>query len=240
MNKKFVLTIDQGNTRVKSALFANRECIAHVVGIQELILLVTNKKLTDENCVAICSNVGHGNIDLIKLTIHEVSHLLMKNKFLDMPVHYATTLGPDRLAAAFYTFKHFKDTWIIDSGTFTKVDFIGDSGFDGGFILPGLDLIKNCYASGAKLNKETMIELDPNSLPTTTPEAIGAGVYETFIAPVFSILKKRSYQNILITGGNGEIIYRPLKDNISSASIHLKPDLLHWALLKIAEKANLV
>jgi|GEM_PF-5368180 len=168
-------TIVQGNTRASKEIFnQNLEVLQATLNFPEsqnyCILSSVNDQL---------QNVQDENLEFkTVLDIREYfSSKPSGNLFIDMPVHYASTLGPDRYIQGFILYHALKrdlpalSSWVernlspaiqgpialVDSGTFTTLDLIkadGDLNSDGHFggpILPGPSLLWNSYQSGQKL-----------------------------------------------------------------------------------------
>ena len=149
---KFTLTIDGGNTLTKYALFdTNKDLIERVDG--DLSNLIKKYDLSPSNTICASVNVARTRKELLEFKAHDVSNYFKDSYFLDMPVHYSETLGMDRLILAYYFYSNEKNVALVDSGTFTTVDLVGPSGFEGGFILPGLGLLLDTYSFGFNLKK---------------------------------------------------------------------------------------
>jgi len=142
---KYLITIDQGNTATKFAVFEKDSEDFQVFYKNELDEYINTNKLNKNNTKVILSSVNSQPLDWT-FPIINTQDLFTEKQFLEMPVMYSQTLGIDRLTLAYYAFKtNTKKTLIIDSGTFTTCDIINESGFNGGYILPGIDLIKENY-----------------------------------------------------------------------------------------------
>lgn len=172
-------TIVQGNTRASKEFFN-----------QHLEVINPSSNISDipnaikDFCILSSVNDQHQNtkdeIQNFKSILDVREYFTARTNghlFIDMPVHYALTLGPDRYVQGLILYHALKrdipalNNWIdknlspelegpialIDSGTFTTLDliktdhkFISDGHF-GGPILPGPSLIWNSYNSGEKL-----------------------------------------------------------------------------------------
>lgn len=237
MNKHFVLTIDQGNSKTSAMLFQSGEAIDRANTIDDVLELVARYQLTGQTCKTLVSNVTKNQLDLIGLHPIEISVWFTINKFRSMPVHYEASLGQDRLACAYYAFQAYPNSWVIDSGTFTTVDYVSDEKFEGGFILPGLKLISDSYGRGANLFAPQTAGIQiSKSLPHSSEQAINQGTVLTFIEPILKAISLRAYQSLIVTGGAGQQLYNCLKQELPAASIHLLPDLLHLSLFNMATK----
>ncbi|MFD2891952.1 type III pantothenate kinase [Flavobacterium chuncheonense] len=221
-----LLTIDIGNTRIKSAVFEQNS-------LQEKFVFDTkDAKYNFEQILkkfpsiknSISSSVSNLNTEAIEYlkqntALVEISH---QTKF---PFHNLyqtpTTLGVDRMvlaAGASLQFPH-QNCLIIDSGTCITYDFIDASqNYLGGAISPGLSIrYKSLNTFTAKLplleNKEP-----ENFIGNNTNEAIHSGVVnglryeiEGFIA---RYLHKYQDLTIILTGGDAEFLAKSLKSII--------------------------
>ncbi|MEX1099154.1 MAG: type III pantothenate kinase [Bacteriovoracaceae bacterium] len=244
---KFFLTIDGGNSLTKSALFdANGELIEK--GETDCAVLIQKRKLNPQNTLCALvnvarSSVARSSVELSNFKVFNVQDHFKGQKFFEMPVHYSDSLGMDRLILGYYFYDGESSAALVDSGTFTTVDLVDKDGFQGGHILPGLELLLGNYDFGFKL--KSLRPKDPECLMTTNPQnshdAIASGLTRSFVAPVQSILEDCDFESLQITGGNGKILHKYLKSSPfqRSASIHFNPNLIHLGLLKFLNKAAL-
>jgi type III pantothenate kinase len=234
---EYYLTIDQGNTSTKCALHSIDKSIITKFELDKLTDIITIYNLNNTNTLSIKTSVTKKE-ESIALNFLDVKSLLKNNHFLDMPVHYNETIGLDRLVAAYFGFiQSEKSFLIIDTGTFTTIDNVDAKGFNGGYILPGLKALENSYSKGSLLSVPNSSETKLSfSFPNTTEKAINQGALLSFLAPIKEVVAMAKPSNILITGGNGNILYSYLnKDKLlSTKELTLLPDLLHNSLAKIA------
>lgn len=157
------------------------------------------------------------------------------HQFLDMPVHYAQSLGQDRLVCAYKIFQeHQGISAIIDAGTFVTVDIVDESGFRGGYILPGPQVLAQSYQRGAQLPRlEMATSLNLDELPHTTDEAIVAGMqllYRDFFSSFFATQKP---QQVFLTGGQAQVVEKLIQ--YKGHLVHT-PHLVHESLYLIGQK----
>lgn len=240
---KFTLTIDIGNSNTKCCLFGSHGDLLTTFSYEKLNDIIDSYQIKSENIKVISCSVVDKALDH-PYRSETAKSFFVNSKFKDMPVHYNETVGIDRLAAA-YSFYH-KNNFaglIIDTGTFTTVDHVDIKGFNGGFILPGLNLISEAYNKGFQLHKpvnyeEISLEKLSSTLPQTTAKAIENGALLSFLAPISEILRQNATSNIVITGGNGEFLYNFLKNShlCQDASIQFEPHLVHIGLFHLINK----
>lgn len=240
---KFILTVDIGNSKTKCCLFTRDGEILVSFPIENLEKILKNYNLNSQNSMIYYSRVKKENVNF-PFTAIDVSSFFKENKFLDMPVHYNETLGIDRLVCAYFAYQQDnKAKFIIDTGSFTTVDQVDIKGFNGGYILPGLKLLSESYSQGEQLNSPDMTpphELEQllGTFPQNTKVAIHHGAFLSFLAPIREVLRTHSLKTILITGGNGEILLKYLKnwEFCQDASIQFDPYLVHKGLFEIAKR----
>ena len=117
-------------------------------------------------------------------------------------------VGDDRLInAAFGYKKHGGNLLIIDFGTATTFDLIGNDGeYLGGIIAPGINLaVKTLHEMTAKLPKIT-IQKQKNVIGKSTKEALNSGIYHGYISMIEGLIAKIEKEygqklKIIFTGG---------------------------------------
>ena len=240
---KFTLTVDVGNSNTKCSLFTEDGNILTTFEFEKLDTTLKNYALDNSNTNFIICSVKDEAIDFPYQFIDVSSHF-KNGKLLDMPVHYNETVGIDRLVAAFYAYANDNNMkLVIDTGTFTTVDSVDIKGFNGGYILPGLNLLATVYSKGEQLytastdipeNMQEVLGL----FPQTTEKAIHHGTFLSFLAPIKEVLRTHVVKNIILTGGNGEILQNYLKnwEFCQDASIQFVPNLIHMGLFEISNR----
>lgn len=233
-----LLTLDLGNTNQTFALFSSNGDFEIKGQIQELTKVRKQYNLNPKNTQIILSSVKDSaikDLELSKFTFIHARDYFKENLYLDMPVKYSQTLGDDRLFSSYFLYKQRNEKQLlIDSGTFTTIDLIEKSGHSGGYILPGVELLKTSYNRGENLVSflpEKAHELTiQNSLPNDSTAAIEQGLLLTFLCPIVDIIQSNSPESITLTGGNCEFLEKLLKTRLRSESIHLENNLLHRSL----------
>ncbi len=252
MMNSFLVTIDQGNTNTSCALFDNsleNPKILKTFSLEKLDETTNQYALDAQNTKAIICSVKKELGFELKFEDIKIKDLFKNNLFIDMPVSYSETLGLDRLAITYSLYKKNNKPFIcIDTGTFTTIDLVDIRGFGGGYILPGLQILQDSYKKGDELfspNTTSTQVLSANmQIPKTTKSAIEHGAFFSYIAPINRIIEHLDRQDIIITGGNGEILFKALS-KINDAqkmspkrSIQLEKDLIHKSLIYIFKMVN--
>lgn len=219
------LVIDIGNTRVKAAVFEEKELRHFQVfpSLDESIISALTAEFNIRGCI-ICSVVNE-----IEAFIEETElklPVLLFNAQTPVPIknlyRSANTLGSDRLAAAVggNLLAPSQDVLVIDAGTCIKYNFVNASGeYLGGAISPGLQMRFNAlnhYTARLPLLKtsEDYSEL----IGTTSEESIYSGVELGALAEVGGIIDQYSQRfnniKIFLTGGDADFFAKRLKKPI--------------------------
>lgn len=259
---KFILSIDQGNTNNKVCLFnvlsedLKEYEILNFSSLQDLSHIIQHYQLDAKNTlVGICSVKSKSLQQNIPFKSYLVSNFYKDSQFLNMPVHYSETLGVDRLVQSWYLFQKQRYPQIlIDTGTFTTVDFISEKGLLGGFILPGLESILNCYSNGDQLERLKIEDVQSHfnhainnnsditrSTPHCTHSACLSGALLNFLAPINHIIERNLNFEVILTGGNAPLLMSLLKnqnDLQPFASIHFDRNLIHKAIGSFVKKVG--
>ena len=232
-----LITIDFGNTNPHAGLFQKHQewQLIKVVPFKELSLYLDQLQMTPDNSSLVVCEVKAREEELEPLQhqgffLTRVKEYWRGTKFAGMPVNYANTLGEDRLIQAFYAFKKIKgNILLIDAGTFLTMDVITTSGFQGGYIIPGIETYLSTFEKGEQLKT---IGLDQNitlALPQTTSEAMRDS-YSAFAALAQKLIQEHKVQTVLITGGKYALWKKIFDDLALSVSVQSDPNLIHSSL----------
>lgn len=233
-----LVTIDFGNSHPHAGLFqknSNQWQLIKVCPWAELQIYLTQLQMSANNSSIVLSEVKAREEELQPL--QEQGFLLTRvkdywrgNKFAGMPVNYAKTLGEDRLIQAWYLFKQKKiPTLLIDAGTFTTMDVITATGFEGGYIIPGFSNYSNTYQQGEQLKASELDSAISSTLPRATAEAMRDS-YFAFAALAQRLITEHQIERVILTGGQNPLwkeIFEHLK---VSVIVEVDPTLIHWAL----------
>lgn len=222
-----IITVDNGNTNPHVGIFENAK-LTSVIPLKDYV--------QQQNDFVVASSVGKPLTLKLSFDLKTKRHTKSHPDFFDMPVHYAESLGDDRLISAYYIFKiQTARTLLIDAGTFITLDIVSSQGFEGGFIFPGIKTFLSSYGKGAQLPVLSDEQLKNNQIPHTTEEAI-LGAKEIYLSSILEgIIKKTMPEKILITGGAGHIIEEKLKELNLKVPLESAHHLIHSALFLIVK-----
>ena len=232
------LTIDQGNTYCKAALFDDDAIIAQ--------FCVKNDSIKDLKEDLQCFNIDKAIISSVSEPIEVLSlltqmdikvSLLSHESKLPINIEYYTpeTLGIDRVAAAVGAW-HISPTTSnlrIDIGTAITYDVcLPERGFVGGNIAPGLDMrLKAMHTFTKKLPLLERAEV-PNYFGKSTKEAMINGAQLGILAEINSYIEHAKEKcgkiSVFLTGGDAQYFENEIKN-----SIFASPNLLMIGLREI-------
>lgn len=135
------------------------------------------------------------------------------------------TLGVDRWLGLVAVRQHLqKACCIIDCGTAITVDILTDDGqHQGGFILPGLGLMRSTLAAGTDALTENTDDVAFNLLATNTYSAIQAGTLYSITATLENLIRdlQQNFDDqirFVISGGDADAIQPLLPDSVEHDS----------------------
>lgn len=225
MSKRYILSIDSGNTFIKWGL---HDCsgwiIQNKVNQERRATLVEHWQNLPKPSFIIGSNVAGIAIQkelstlcaIWQLEPHWISAVSqqcgVRNLYLN-----PCQLGSDRWAALIAAWnQQLHATLVVNIGTAMTVDALSDSGgFLGGLILPGPDLMMNA------LNIHTAIPCKQlgnfEEFPVTTADAIYSGVIHSLAGTIermackLSTYRGSSVDNCIISGGGSAMVLPHLR-----------------------------
>lgn len=221
------LTIDQGNSRTKVALFDDdgrivKNFIYKSFSASDIERLFSLYPITD----SIISSVINIEAAVVN-TLHRLSkHFVLFDHFTPVPITncYASpeTLGQDRLAAAVgaASICPNENLLIIDVGSAITYDFVSDKNeFLGGNIAPGIKMRLTMLNRMTK--KLPLVEVEENELVPffgkTTRDAIAAGVIRGIAYEVKGYItalgKRCKHYALFLTGGNAPFVLNNCRYN---------------------------
>ena len=121
---------------------------------------------------------------------------------------------------------------IIDAGSAITVDIMEEKVHKGGFILPGIDNLKNLYKEiSPVLDHEINTKVNLDTIPLCTQDAISYSILKSIVLPIKEISKSKA---LIFTGGNGEFLSKFFKNS------HFKEDLIFENMKGIIDANNCI
>jgi type III pantothenate kinase len=232
-----VLTVDVGNTQVKSAVFEG-----DILLEKEVFLLSDFEKSIEkilkrflEISVLTVSSVGKLEIETLNLFKNRVEVCVIdRDKSFPFKNNYATpkTLGVDRMVLAAGATLQFPDLnkLIIDVGTCVTYDFVdSDNVYHGGAISPGLRLRYEAMHNYTAKLPNLSLEEPQKLVGDSTIQSMHSGVVNglTFEIDGYISQLKAQKENfiIILTGGDANFLAKRLKNTIFAKSNFLLESL---------------
>lgn len=202
-----ILCLDCGNTRIKWALRAHGGWIAQgAVPTQVPAQLMDALAAYDEPVQIVASNVAGADVKAaldgalpipIQWNVAQAEQCGVRNGY-EVPQQ----LGADRWAALIGARAlHRGPCLVVSAGTATTVDVLDAAGnFQGGLILPGLDLMRTALAGNtAQLPADAGVFVD---LPRKTVDAIASGALNATLGAIERMFRPLAADGLcLLTGG---------------------------------------
>jgi len=240
-----ILTVDVGNTRIKSAVFENSIILEQFVfdkkELQEKIQNILKKyqNITD----LVVASVGIiSKEDFLALEKEVRINFITHQDQFPFQNLYETplTLGIDRMvlsAGAVLQFPN-QNRLVIDAGTCITYDFIDDGDdYLGGAISPGIRLrYESLHNYTAKLPL-LAIENPESHMGNSTNKAIHSGIVNGVVYEIDGFINQYKEQyskfTIILTGGDAVFLAKRLKNTIFANSNFLLESLNHTFQYKI-------
>lgn len=234
-----LVTIDFGNSNPHAGIFQKNQNEWKLIKVSpwsELNIFLSQLQITPDNSSMVLAEVKPREEEL---AIHQRAGFLITrvkeywrgNMFAGMPVKYAKTLGEDRLITAWYCFKKLKQNiLIIDAGTFLTMDVVTThTGFEGGYIIPGIQNYISTFTQGEQLKSVDIDKDISHILPQGTSEAMRDG-YFAFAALAQRMILEHKIERVLLTGGQCSI-WKQIFDKLEvGVVVQEEPSLIHLAL----------
>ena len=122
--------------------------------------------------------------------------------YFDFKTSYSSTIGFDRVVAC----ANQNNSIIIDCGSAITVDIIQNNIHLGGFIMPGIETLKENYPNiSSKLTFDFENNLNLDKIPLNTNDAINYALLQMIILPIKNIQDKYNLE-IIFTGETSKYI----------------------------------
>ena len=221
-----LLAIEQGNTNTlfavhdgqawtaqwRSATDASRTADEYGVWLNQLLAMQA-LSFADIDAVIISSVVPQSLFNLRNLARRYLKAeplVIGENAVLGVEVHLEkpSEAGADRLVNAIGAYvEHGGDLIVVDSGTATTLDVIGQDGaFEGGVIAPGINLSMQALHDAAAKLPRVAIKKPEHVIGKDTVGAMQSGVFWGYVALIEGLIDriKKQYEKpmtVIATGG---------------------------------------
>ena len=228
------ITLDEGNTSVKLALFDNDILVSKYNNI-DLNFVIKLLPKCDRLILSTVKNKSNFE------TLFSNKNFVLLNNSTPLPIKVLykspTSLGNDRIALAVGAITNFpnKNVLVIDAGTCITYDFINyKKEYLGGSISPG---IKMRYSALHQFTSQLpLLEIVDTAILTgvNTVGSIHSGVINGVLVEIDGIIQRYTNQypdiKVIVTGGNAKFFDKGLKNTIFA-----NPNLLMEGLNKILD-----
>ncbi len=118
------------------------------------------------------------------------------------------TMGVDRWVAMIGAWREFGEPLcVVDAGTAITVDLLdGDGQHKGGFILPGVDLMRRALSSGTGRIRVDALSAPDITPGTSTQACVSAGVWRGAVGAIQMLLADFADHRAVITGGHASLL----------------------------------
>ena len=228
------ITIDEGNTITKLALFEGDDLVLkeNNVSVERVLELASNCDKLIVSSVKKDSEYG---------ALAEKKDVLVLNSITPIPVSncYKTpnTLGNDRIALVVGATVHYSghNVLVIDAGTCITYDFINaEQEYLGGSISPGIRMRYSALHQYTSQLPMLKTEEKAALIGGDTEESIHSGVINGVLAEIDGVIQRYIEQypdvKVVVTGGNVKLFDKGLKNTIFAS-----PNLLMEGLNKILD-----
>ena len=148
----------------------------------------------------------------------------LNNRF-KIKTKYSSTLGIDRIVAS----NSIKNSVVVDFGSAITLDIIKNKKHLGGFIMPGIDILKSNYPKiSSKLAFDFVTNTNLDKIPLNTNEAINYAIISMVVLPIKNIQDKYNLE-IIFTGQNSKLVLKYFKN------YKFKPNLIFNNMRKIVK-----
>lgn len=251
-----LLAIDVGNTntvfalidgdetieRWRSATIPERTADEYAVWLVQLLRLAGRGELGVIDRCIISTVVPQSLFHLRNLSrrYFEIEPMVVGPQIpgVEVRIDRPSEAGADRLVGAVAGFvKYGGPLIIVDSGTATTFDIVGEDGaFEGGVIAPGINLSQKALHEAAAQLPRIAIANPGKAIGKTTVQALQSGIFFGYIGLIEGMLEriKKEYgtkMTVVATGGVSSLF-----EGATDAIDHYDPDLTIRGLIEIATR----
>lgn len=251
-----LITLDIGNSQAKVYLWENDQICER--GSEAILARLTS---LDRDTLALLSQVGELGQETLPLLealkkrnipVSNIKNLHHESHFLEMPIHYAKTLGIDRILFAHAVFceSHLSPSTeshslLLDFGSFNTFDLVSKRGFLGGYIFPGKAQWPLAYEKGKLLKEfaqEKSKEKSTFDLPQNSIEAIHSSYFLSTLSSISFLIEHYHPKKIYISGGEAKDFLSLVEENLvkksEKAEIKFCPDIVSKQLYQIGQEVS--
>lgn len=155
---------------------------------------------------------------------------------VDYSKYKSDSIGIDRIIICEQAYSICKNDFILfDFGTATTVNVVIDGVFEGGMIIPGLEMSVKALADNTSLLPMVNLKSNPTLLGFNTSQSINSGIVYCNVSLIEGTILKlnKLYEKefeVFITGGNASILFPSLSINYKYYPTLLIDGLLQYEI----------
>ena len=215
------LIVDIGNSRIKLALFKNKNLIHHDIISdlnEETLSNFCGAKKIKSSIFSSVRPLSNKDKEIIKIY---GGFLINKNTPFPIKSNYQSNIGTDRISAvvaASYLYPN-RNIWVFDAGTCLTADYIDkNKNYDGGRITLGLEMRYKALSDYTSELPKLSLNNKSYFKGKTTETSVISGVQQGIIAEVKMLISDFKKYNddfiVLFTGGDAAFFEKELKSSI--------------------------
>lgn len=216
--KGTILTIDIGNTAVKTGLYRDGVLVQSVAGVGlgvEAVETMLTFNTVDGICYCCVGSDSNGIITFLRNGKLPYLELTAETPLPIVVDYDRSTLGVDRIAAAVGVSDSEVPALIVDAGTAVTADLVAEGHFMGGNISPGLKLrFRSLNAFTSRLPLVTPDGPCPD-FGHDTRTAIRSGVVNGLVSEIVATYEdaRKWFENVrlIVTGGDSAFVSELLR-----------------------------
>jgi type III pantothenate kinase len=251
-----LLAIDVGNTntvfalvhegetleRWRASTVAERTADEYAIWLLQLLRLAGRGELSSVKRCVISTVVPQSLFHLRNLSrrYFEVEPMVVTSDIpgIEVRIDRPSEAGADRLVGAVAGFVQYGGPLIIiDSGTATTFDIVGeDGGFEGGIIAPGINLSMKALHEAAAQLPRIAIARPEKTIGRTTVEALQSGIFWGYVGLIEGMIDRITAEygkpmTVVATGGVSSLF-----EGATTKIQHFDQDLTIRGLVEIARR----
>lgn len=248
MSDRPSLLIDVGNTQLKYTWFKHSQTfdnLQNTIIARELLATLLHDKPKVFICSVKSEKITGAIIEQLKQA--GVQYCLAETKATEFGIKNSyqtlTNMGSDRWMAMLGADAIAdNDIVVIDAGTAITCDFIVNKQHLGGWIAPGLEMLRRAVVSNTHRVfdfKDIIPQLSPGQ---DTANCVANGAIAQIVGMIMqaiTLMQKQSMRfNVVITGGDRDIIAQKLQENAVDIVMHKNLVLVGLARLSMKKMAK--
>ncbi len=239
MQYETVLLIDMGNSRIKVSFLHQPEIVVFVCEqLEELLLWLSSQTVSAIFCASVRDDKVVGELSAFcQIQSFPFSNIQTETHFAGLMNSYTdvSTMGIDRWLAMVACREFSKPNFaVLMFGTAITCDVVSNGKHQGGWIIPGRQLMQNALTSHTARVFSGNNDTSTLSLGNSTPECVSAGCLASAMGIVTMaeryLRTQYSEYCIFLTGGDNKVLTAVNEDAIFRAENLVLQGLARYAI----------